>query len=368
MPDEVRDFLKQNRDALLARWEEKVRASLATVSSLTTEQLRDSLGLLLDEILESLEPGRGRLPDGESSPIARGHGAQRQVLNTAITDLVREYYLFLEGASELASEQGASLGHADLLEFTKALFSATADAVVEFARRQEEQQRQADFEYFAFVAHELRNPLSSTKLAWDVLVRKTEIDPRRVEVINRGLGRLTELIDDSITRARIQSGVGARREPVAVDALVSEAQEDSLIDAETKNVRVAADATGLVVPADHRLLRSALTNLLRNAIKFTREGGEVTIRGRLAEGRVLIEVEDECGGLPPDRAEWLFAAFEQAGRDRSGFGLGLAISKQAIEAHAGTLSVKDVPGKGCVFTVDLPAAEAKPGRDGAGGR
>ena len=358
MPAEARDFLKQNRDALLAKGEEKVCESLPTVASLTTEQLRDSLGLLLDEILESLEPGRGRLSDRESSPIARGHGAQRQVLNTAIADLVREYYLFLESAAELASDERTSLGPAGLLAFTKALFSATADAVAEYVRRQEQQQRQADFEYFAFVAHELRNPLSSTKLAWELLVRKREIDPRRVEVINRGLGRLAELIDNSITRSRIGTGVEVRREPVAVDELVSEAQDDSTIDAETKNIRVVAAASGHVVAADHRLLRSALTNLLRNAIKFTREGGQVAVRSRLAEGRVLIDVEDECGGLPPDRAEWLFAAFEQAGRDRSGFGLGLAISKQAIEAHGGTLSVKDVPGKGCVFTIDLPGGEA----------
>ena len=192
------------------------------------------------------------------------------------------------------------------------------------------------------MAHELRNPLSSAKLAWDLVVRKSEIDPRRAEVINRGLARLTELIDHSITRSRIKSGVDVRREPVAVDALIGEAQDIRL---STPRRRTSASpptprahCPGRPPPAAVRA-----TNLLRNAIKFTREGGRVSVRSRLAEGRVLIDVEDECGGLPPDRAEWLFAAFRQAGRDRSGFGLGLAISKQAIEAHGGTLSVKDVP-------------------------
>jgi signal transduction histidine kinase len=310
--------------------------------------------LFLDEVLEIIEIGRGSLAEEGGSPIARGHGGQRQLLNSSIGDLVQEYYLFLESATELADEKGATLNQRGLLEFTKWLFSGTASAVGEFIKRQELQRRQSDFEYFAFVAHELRNPLSSTKMAWELLVRKGQLDARRVEVVHRGLRQLTELIDHSITRSRIQSGVEVRREPVALDNLVADARADSVVDAETKTVQIAAQASGLTVLGDYRLLRSALTNLLRNAVKFTREGGSIAISGRLSEGRVLIEVEDECGGLPPERAEKLFTAFEQADKDRSGFGLGLAISKQAIEAHSGTLSVKDVPGKGCVFTIDLP--------------
>jgi signal transduction histidine kinase len=69
---------------------------------------------------------------------------------------------------------------------------------------------------------------------------------------------------------------------------------------------------------------------------------------------VCIEVSDECGGLPSGRAEELFRPFEQQGADRSALGLGLAICKRGVEANGGTLGVRDVPGKGCVFSVELP--------------
>jgi signal transduction histidine kinase len=80
----------------------------------------------------------------------------------------------------------------------------------------------------------------------------------------------------------------------------------------------------------------------------------VQVRARAHDEHVIIDVEDECGGLPPGAAEKLFGAFFQAGRDRSGFGLGLAIARQAIEGHGGTLSIENRPSKGCVFTASVP--------------
>jgi len=69
---------------------------------------------------------------------------------------------------------------------------------------------------------------------------------------------------------------------------------------------------------------------------------------------VLIEVQDQCGGLPPGRADKMFTPFTQRSEDRSGLGLGLSIARQSIEADRGTLSVRDLPGAGCVFTIALP--------------
>jgi signal transduction histidine kinase len=70
--------------------------------------------------------------------------------------------------------------------------------------------------------------------------------------------------------------------------------------------------------------------------------------------RVVIEIEDECGGLPPGKAEELFQPFMQRAADRSGLGLGLSISNRGVEANGGRLHVRDLPGKGCIFTIDLP--------------
>ena len=81
-----------------------------------------------------------------------------------------------------------------------------------------------------------------------------------------------------------------------------------------------------------------------------------------AIGRVLIEVEDECGGLPPGRAEDLFRSFEQRSADRSGLGLGLAIARESVETNGGVIRARSLPSKGCIFTVDLPVVGSSIGR------
>jgi len=105
---------------------------------------------------------------------------------------------------------------------------------------------------------------------------------------------------------------------------------------------------------DSRLLWSALSNLLRNAIKFSPEGATVTVRTRKLSGRLRVEVEDECGGLPPGKADELLRPFVQGRHEQGGFGLGLAIARQAAEAHGGTVVIQDLPGKGCVVALELP--------------
>jgi hypothetical protein len=117
----------------------------------------------------------------------------------------------------------------------------------------------------------------------------------------------------------------------------------------------------LAVRGDLPLLTSAVMNLLHNAFKFTPLGGRVRLKANDVSGRLRIEVEDECGGIPESEID-LFQAFgDRRGSDRSGLGLGLSIARKAARAHHGDVSVRNVPGKGCIFCVDLPlAVEAEP--------
>jgi len=93
---------------------------------------------------------------------------------------------------------------------------------------------------------------------------------------------------------------------------------------------------------------------LQNAFKFSREHGRVRLRPHATVDRVLIDVEDECGGLPAGQVEALFSPFKQRSVDRTGLGLGLAISRTGVQMNGGEIRVRDVPGTGCIFTVDLP--------------
>jgi signal transduction histidine kinase len=114
------------------------------------------------------------------------------------------------------------------------------------------------------------------------------------------------------------------------------------------------------VHVDTEMLAAAVGNLLQNAFKFTKRHTEVRLHAHLDGSRVLIDVEDHCGGLATGSAEKLLLPFVQNGVDRSGLGLGLDICRRSVEANNGVLRVRDVPGAGCVFTIDLPAQGRSP--------
>jgi signal transduction histidine kinase len=116
----------------------------------------------------------------------------------------------------------------------------------------------------------------------------------------------------------------------------------------------------VTIEGDRQILAAAVANLLQNAFKFTPTYGKVVLTTSATADRVLFEVEDECGGLPPGKPEDLFRSFEQRSSDRTGLGLGLSICLKAAKANGGRITVRDVPGKGCVFTLDLPRQPRPP--------
>ena len=126
-------------------------------------------------------------------------------------------------------------------------------------------------------------------------------------------------------------------------------------------VRVDVDAhhrrggRGDLAEGFHRqLLASALSNLLQNAFKYSKLEGSVSLVTRATKDRVAIDVSDACGGLPPGKVEELFRPFTRGSSDRTGLGLGLSIALSATRANSGELYVRNMPGEGCIFTIDLP--------------
>jgi signal transduction histidine kinase len=109
----------------------------------------------------------------------------------------------------------------------------------------------------------------------------------------------------------------------------------------------------LVVEADQQLLHSAVSNLVQNALKYTRAGGKIQVRGKLTGKTITLEVEDECGGLNINATD-LFKPFEQQHENRKGLGLGLTIAQRAVRLNHGDIEVINLPGKGCIFRITLP--------------
>jgi len=212
-------------------------------------------------------------------------------------------------------------------------------------------------EHLGFIAHEVRNPLSSARMAFGLLQRR-ELSGggRAVELLGRTLRRTNDVIDNALNHATLTLGVAPRMEMLSLRDALNDLVADFMAQAEGKGIEIVVSVPAdLALEGDRRLLQSALGNLLQNALKFSEPSSTIYLRARRTDGNFCIEVEDACGGLPPGRAEDLFKPLVQRGADQTGFGLGLAIAQQAAQVHGGSLSVRDLPGKGCVFRIDLPA-------------
>ncbi|HYI86960.1 MAG TPA: HAMP domain-containing sensor histidine kinase, partial [Burkholderiales bacterium] len=175
-------------------------------------------------------------------------------------------------------------------------------------------------------------------------------------VLDRSLIGLRNLVDRSLADVRVSAGMPPRRELIPLAAFIAEVKISAALEAQARGCEfdVSEVDPRLAVEADRELLFSAIGNLLQNAFKFTEQSTEVVLHAYGAGDRVLLEVEDRCGGLPVGDADRMFKPFTQGSTDKSGLGLGLSICRRSVEANGGLLSVRDMPGTGCVFTIDLP--------------
>jgi hypothetical protein len=167
---------------------------------------------------------------------------------------------------------------------------------------------------------------------------------------------LRTLIDKSLADVRMTAGMPVRHQLLPVAAFIAEVNVSASLEAQARGIRLTVGTVDptLMVEVDRDLLFSAIGNLLQNAFKFSAHKFEVSLNAYAVGNRVLIDVEDSCGGLPAGKAESMFTPFTQRSADKSGMGLGLSICRRAVEANNGIVRVRDKPGAGCVFTIDLP--------------
>ena len=231
----------------------------------------------------------------------------------------------------------------------------------EFARQRDlliaDRDTQALNERLGFLAHELRNLINTATLAVTAIkAGNVGLAGATGAVLDRSLIGLRNLIDRSLADVRVTAGMPARLRRFSLLDFIAETKVAAVLEAQARgcSFAVAPVDPSLAVCADRELLSSALGNLLQNAFKYTQAGTEVLLSARAEHARILIEVEDRCGGLYDGDAKRMLTPFTQLGSERSGVGLGLSICRRSVEANDGVLRVRDAPGTGCIFTIDLP--------------
>jgi signal transduction histidine kinase len=358
----LNDFISLHRAEILALT--RLKVAVRTAPRATETEIEEGVPLFLDQLMTVLRAQelRGTASSPEVGRTAAHHGANRMKTGFTVDQLVHDYGDVCQAITELAVDLDKTIAVDDFRTLNKCLDFAIAQAVTEFERQRTRQQSEQENERAGFLAHELNNLVNTAKLAFHVLKQgKVAIGGSTGAVLERTLNSMAEVVERSATRVRVASGVFLR-EPVLVSELMEELQVTATIEAAGRgfNLEVSPLNPSLEVETDRLLVVGAVVNLLRNAFKFSSLGSTIGLRAsKIAGEKICIEVEDECGGLPPGDEEGLFRSFEQRGSDRSGLGLGLAVSRRNIRAIGGELRVRNLPGKGCVFSVELPLGAAQ---------
>jgi signal transduction histidine kinase len=240
------------------------------------------------------------------------------------------------------------------------LDNAIADAVTEFKYQHDtamaDKQNQALNIRLGILSHELRGHLNSATLAlYAIKTGDIGLKGATGSILDRSLIEMAKLIDRSLSEVRMTAGLETLHQLFSLADFIGEIKLSASLQAQVKKCLLTVSTVDpeLALDADRDLLLSAVGNLLQNAFKFTRPNTEVTLNAYAMADRILIDVKDNCGGLPAGNAERMFEPFTQRNEDKSGIGLGLSIARRGVEANGGTLSVCDVPGTGCIFTIDL---------------
>jgi signal transduction histidine kinase len=355
-------FIASNRREIIARCRARVLARSAPRA--TEYELEHGIPAFLDQLAAIL---RSKLLMGSHvGATATTHGGDLLRAGFSVAQVVHDYGDVCQTVTEMAIEQKATISTEEFQALNLCLDEAIAGAVTEFGRLREilvtdtvaaEGDARAT-EDIGVLAHELRNLLATATLATEVLRSgNVGISGGTGKVLVRALAAMRDLVDRSFVIVRLKTGI-ASPDAIVIGDLMEELEVSAVMQANARGHQLTVE-TGeprAVVHADRQILASIVTNLLQNAFKYTRPHTHVTLRTSTVADRLLIEVEDECGGLPAGATASLFEPYVQRNADHSGLGLGLSICRRGAEAIGGTIQVRDLPGKGCVFTVELPFA------------
>jgi signal transduction histidine kinase len=354
----LHEFITTYRAAIITRTREKLTNRPWPLAS--TTQLEDGVPLFLTQLVSTLQfesSGRDYSPVAIGASAAR-HGAALLALGFTVSQVVHDYGDICQAVTEIAVEQNAPIATTEFHTLNRCLDTAIAEAVTEHARVTALSRASEEIERSGQLAHEIRDVLNTALFAFAALKRGTvAISGSTGAVLGRSLMLLRDLVDSTLSDIRLAAN-NQRRERVTVASMLTEVAGAGTLHAEYRGVTFQLEPIDarLAINVDPQLVASAIMNLLNNACKFTPRGGHITLRAEREDRGVRIEVEDECGGIPDGGGDPFQAFADRRGNDRTGLGLGLSIARKAVRAHDGDIHIRNMPGKGCVFVVQLPLA------------
>lgn len=336
----ILDIEKKKSPYLLVKIDNKARAKAATDS---------------DEVAMAMASGHpGDVEIAKSGGLL---GVELFRLGYTLSHVVHIYGSLCQAITGLAVKKSIDINTIGFRSLNRCLDVAIAGAVTEFQKLRELQNKNDEVKRCGSCAHELRNSLGTALMSFQ-LMKSGEVgfSGNVGQVLERSLKRMEELIGRSLTEVKLLGS-----QPVLdiqninllllIDQLTVTANVEAKTRRQILEVQINPD---LNIKGDLQFFHSAVSNLIQNALKYTHDGGKIQIRAKAVDEDIIIEVEDECGGLAAKVPEDLFKPFVQKNENRKGLGLGLSLARKAVELHNGTIEARNLPGTGCVFTIKMP--------------
>ncbi len=351
----LHEFLTSNRQILIDRCSTKI-------APIFLDQLINTLIVEERSPAAELAPPDQPMPEADAVLTASAalHGRELHERGFTLEHVVRDHGDICQVVTQLALQTNAPIAVAEFRTLNRCLDNAIAAAVTEYARQSAVRREDATDALnirLGPLAHELRNHLHTATLVVAAMkMGNVGIASATGAVLDRCLLSMQSLVDRALSEVRVTARMPPRRQSIHLATFLATVRTAASFDALARGTPFTVYPVGndIMVYADPEMLAASVGNLLQNAFKFTQHRTEVTLRTSVSGERVLIDVEDRCGGLSDGAVEKMFLPFAQSSRDRSGLGLGLDISRRGVEANDGVLRVRDVPGIGCIFTIDLP--------------
>jgi hypothetical protein len=366
----LHEFLTAKRAELIERCRVKVSKRSAP-KAIETERAY-GIPHFIDQLIETLqaEPERSKEVSGaadgssksalsEMGASAARHGRELSQQGYTVEQVVRDYGDLCQAITDSAFQCGARIEVDEFRTLNRCLDNAIAESVTEWAYQNsvahaEKKARSVDA-HVDFFVFELRKLIHTATLAVIAIkAGNVGISGATGAVLDRSLIELRNPLDRSLAGLRGTFGSTAQHKLISLAAFVAESEISASLEAQGRECKLAVSAVdpGLAVDADQAMLFSAVGILLDNAFKFTRRNTEVSLNAYAAGDRIHIDVGDNCGGLSVGEAEKMFLPSAHDGA--IGAARGLSICQHSVQSNRGVLSVRNIPGSGCVFTIDLP--------------
>nr|WP_275335899.1 HAMP domain-containing sensor histidine kinase [Nodosilinea sp. TSF1-S3]MDF0368749.1 HAMP domain-containing sensor histidine kinase [Nodosilinea sp. TSF1-S3] len=361
MPYSAAENLRQNSKKIMKIWEERARKEVSASVHQDSLALQNSLPLYLEQLADALSPQSEKNPaqiakiHTESVRIGKRHGHERAgYADYTVSQLILEYHILRQVVFQvLEVETPLAARERDII--VDSIEQAVNDAATQFSTTLRDIQEM----FIVTLTHDLRGPVNVVKMGTQLILRRLERSDAHLDIAVRmvsAIDRMDAMIQNLLDASRLRAGQGLNLEfeECNLNHILKEIVEDLNFSYGERFVIVADEA--VTISCCRKQLRRVIENLANNAVKYGTSNTPITFTLRQSKTRVSLAIHNEGEPISPETQAILFQQFRRAvsSKEKNGWGLGLFLAKNIVEAHHGTILVESAEGKGTSFIIELP--------------